>query len=120
MEVLGSNLEDLRRLSGIVHDMLFLSHADRGAKARRTAPISLASLATDVIDYHDAALEEAHLEVEVIGDAWLEVDAALVRRALSNLIGIKGNYFIYLRETAGKSGSCRIATPRSPSRHGPP
>ena len=46
MEVLGSNLEDLRRLSGIVHDMLFLSHADRGAKARRTAPISLASLAT--------------------------------------------------------------------------
>ena len=92
MEVLGSNLEDLRRLSGIVHDMLFLSRADRGAKARRTDPISLASLATDVIDYHDAALEEAHLEVEVIGDARLEVDAALVRRALSNLIGNATRY----------------------------
>src|SRR2546427_8416870 len=33
-EVLASNLEDLRRMAGIVADMLFLSQADRGQGAR--------------------------------------------------------------------------------------
>jgi len=34
-ETLGSNLEELQRLSHIVTDMLFLSQAERGAQARR-------------------------------------------------------------------------------------
>ena len=36
-ETLQSNLEELQRLSALVNDMLFLSHADRGAVARRGA-----------------------------------------------------------------------------------
>ena len=39
------NLEELQRLSAMVNDMLFLSHADRGAMARRGEPVSLAALA---------------------------------------------------------------------------
>ena len=91
-EVLGSNLEELRRLAGIVHDMLFLSHADRGATARREPTASLASIAATVVEYHEAALEEASLKVEIIGDAACEVDVALVRRALSNLVGNATRY----------------------------
>ena len=44
-ETLVSNLEELQRLSVMVNDMLFLSLADRGATARRGAPVSLAALA---------------------------------------------------------------------------
>ena len=51
-EVLGSNLEELQRLAGIVHDMLFLSQADRGASARRVPTPSLAALARQVSNYH--------------------------------------------------------------------
>ena len=91
-EVLGSNLEELRRLAGIVQDMLFLSHADRGATARREPTASLASLAATVVEYHEAALEEASLNVEIVGDAACEVDVALVRRALSNLVGNATRY----------------------------
>ena len=91
-DVLGSNLEDLRRLSGIVHDMLFLSQADRGAQARREAVPSLAELAAAVVEYHEAALEDAGLTVEIAGDAAADVDPGLRRRALSNLVGNATRY----------------------------
>jgi two-component system heavy metal sensor histidine kinase CusS len=87
IEVLASNLEDLRRLAGIVQDMLFLSRADRGAVARREPTPSLASVVAAVADYHDAALEEARLTLQIVGDACGDFDTGLLRRALSNLIG---------------------------------
>ena len=59
-EVLASNLEELHRLTAIVNDMLFLSQADRGVGARRAPVVSLASMAADVLDYHEAALAERH------------------------------------------------------------
>ena len=85
--VLASNLEEIGRLSGIVTDMLFLSQAERGGATRSRATVSLAAQAADVIDFHDAMLEEAGLRARVEGDASVDVDAALVRRALSNLLG---------------------------------
>jgi len=90
--VLGSNLEDLRRLSGIVHDMLFMSQADRGVQARRERVLSLALLATSVVEYHEAALEEAGVTIEIAGDAAADVDPGLLRRALSNLVGNATRY----------------------------
>lgn len=91
-EVLGSNLEELQRVAGIVHDMLFLSQADRGASARRVATPSLAALARQVSNYHEAALVDAGLELEVVGDASGGFDTPLLQRALSNLIGNATRY----------------------------
>ena len=85
-ELLGSNLEELERLTGIVRDMLFLSTAERGARARTTDVASLAAELREVVDYHEAALEEAGVGIEIAGDAAARVDVALLRRALSNLI----------------------------------
>jgi len=85
--VLASNLEEIGRLSGIVTDMLFLSQAERGTPMRTRAATSLAVQAGDVIDFYDAMLEEAGLRAEVAGDAMADVDAALIRRALFNLLG---------------------------------
>ncbi|MDO9596154.1 MAG: heavy metal sensor histidine kinase [Azoarcus sp.] len=85
-EVLGSNLEDLNRLASLVNDMLFLSKADRGERARRTPVGSLAELAAEVVEFHDAALQEAGVTVRVSGDSGGAFDAALLRRAVSNLL----------------------------------
>ena len=91
-EVLGGQLEDLQRMAGIVQDMLFLSQADRGATARREPVGSLAALAAQVADYHEAALAEAGLGLAVVGDAAGDFDVPLLRRALSNLLGNATRY----------------------------
>ena len=92
LDLLGSNLEELRRMAGIVNDMLFLSQASSGATARREPVESLAALAQDVSDYHEAAIAEAGLQLQINGDAAGEVDAPLLKRALSNLLGNATRY----------------------------
>lgn len=91
-EVLGSNLEELQRVAGIVQDMLFLSQADRGATARRVATPSLAAVAQQVCNYHEAALQDAGLTLDIDGDASGSFDVPLLQRALSNLIGNATRY----------------------------
>ncbi|MGL6291200.1 MAG: ATP-binding protein, partial [Silanimonas sp.] len=86
-ETLHSNLEELHRLRGIVNDMLFLSRADRGAEARREPVPGVAVLAAEVVEFHEAAIDEAGVRVDIDGDAAFDLDAALVKRALSNLLG---------------------------------
>jgi hypothetical protein len=86
-DTLASNLEEMQRLSAMVNDMLFLSNADRGAVARRGAPVSLATLARQVAEFHEGTLDEAGLTLDVVGDATVAVDEPLVKRALSNLLG---------------------------------
>lgn len=86
-DTLSSNLEEMQRLSAMVNDMLFLSHADRGAVARRGEPVSLATLAQQVAEFHEGTLDEAGLKLAVVGDAEVAVDEPLVKRALSNLLG---------------------------------
>lgn len=91
-EVLGSNLEELQRVAGIVHDMLFLSQADRGAAARRVSTPSLAALAQQVCNYHEATLVDAGLALDIVGDAKGCFDIPLLQRALSNLISNATRY----------------------------
>jgi two-component system heavy metal sensor histidine kinase CusS len=86
-DTLASNLEEMQRLSAMVNDMLFLAQADRGAVARRGAPVSLAALARQVVEFHEAPLEDAGLALEIEGDAVVPVDEPLFKRALSNLLG---------------------------------
>lgn len=91
-DLLGSNLEELRRLAGIIRDMLFLSHADSGKRAQGQWVNSVATLAHVVSEYHEAALADARLTVKVEGDAEGRFDDGLIKRALSNLLGNATRY----------------------------
>ncbi len=86
-DTLLSNLEEAQRLAALVNDMLFLSQADRGATARRGRSASLAELAAQVVEFHEALIEEAGLTVRIEGDAQAAVDEPLVKRAVANLLG---------------------------------
>lgn len=86
-EILSNNLEDLDRMAGIVRDMLFLAKADQGARVHSGTTHSLRQIAMEVMDFHEAPLLEAGLQAEIDGDASVTLDAGLIRRALSNLVG---------------------------------
>ncbi len=91
-EVLASHLEDLGRMAAMVGDMLFLSRADQGVGARETGVVSLAAVAQDVAEFYEAVALDADLQLAVSGDAQAQVDAPLVRRALSNLLSNATRY----------------------------
>lgn len=86
-DILSNNLEDLDRMAGIVRDMLFLAKADQGARVHSGTAHSLRQIAVEVLDFHEAPLLDADLQSEVDGDASVMLDAGLMRRALSNLVG---------------------------------
>jgi len=85
-DVLGSNLEELQRMSGIVNDMLFLSQADRGATARSSRTCNLRELVYEVLAYHEAEAFDAKVSFAVVGDKSAAVDRTLFQRAVSNLV----------------------------------
>jgi two-component system, OmpR family, heavy metal sensor histidine kinase CusS len=91
-DTMALSLEELQKLSSLVDDMLFLSHADRGARARRGAPRSLRALAEQAVEYHELSFEDAGVSAAVVGEAQAAVDDALIRRALSNLLGNAARY----------------------------
>lgn len=93
-DVIAANLDDLRRLAAIVNDMLFLSQADRNARARRIQVTSLSAAMDDIVDYHDAAFHERTLTVSRQGDAAGAFDVGLLRRALSNLLSNAARYAV--------------------------
>jgi two-component system heavy metal sensor histidine kinase CusS len=108
-------LEDLRRLSAIVADMLFLGRADRDAVAERATVASLEGLAREVAEYFEAAVLDRGLTLGISGDASAAVDPGLIKRALSNLLANavrhaeNGSRIAIEIERLDPSGEARIA-----------
>ncbi|MFT3799936.1 MAG: heavy metal sensor histidine kinase [Burkholderiaceae bacterium] len=119
-EFLASGLDDLHRLKGIVRDMLFLARADQGATVDRFPSSSLADVVRDVVDYHEAALDDARLRARIDGDADAPVDAMLIKRAVSNLLSnatrfaVPGSSVVIRIASDGASRSVAVANEGPP------
>jgi two-component system heavy metal sensor histidine kinase CusS len=85
-ETIGSNLEEIERMSQLVNDMLFLAGADQGERAQELALVDLAAEADRTLNYCEQLLREGGLTGSRIGQAAIECNPALVQRALVNLI----------------------------------
>ena len=86
VETLQSNLEELERLRAIVNDMLFLARADQGERATRLESVSLAAEVNKTVEFLDFIMDEAQVSVRVEGDAKAQIETALFRRAVTNLL----------------------------------
>ncbi|MCP1634273.1 heavy metal sensor histidine kinase [Kerstersia gyiorum] len=84
--LLGSNIEEIERLTGIVNDMLFLSCAGSGQRAADLSRVSLRAEALKTIDYLEPVFADYDVDVVVSGDTEASIDRRLFHRALGNLL----------------------------------
>lgn len=83
---MGSNLEELERMTSIVNDMLFLSHAHAGEHASQLTQVSLREETLKTAEYVEPSFAEKQLSLEVEGDITAHIDRRLFHRSLANLL----------------------------------
>ncbi|MEH5014231.1 heavy metal sensor histidine kinase [Phytobacter diazotrophicus] len=85
-DLLESNLEELARMTSIVNDMLFLSHAQAGEHATQLTEVSLREEAWKTAEYVEPSFAEKNLTINVEGDIIACIDRRLFHRSLANLL----------------------------------
>ncbi|TDV48138.1 two-component system heavy metal sensor histidine kinase CusS [Pseudomonas graminis] len=110
--LLASNLEELERISRMVESILFLARADEAQSALNRQTLNLADELQRVAGYFEGLAEERDIALHTKGDARIEADPLLLRRALSNLVANAIRYAdegsaIDIRVVVG-SRHCRI------------
>ena len=84
---LQSNLEELRRLSRMIEDMLFLANADNRLLAPRKEAIDLRLEVAKLVEFFEIAASERRVRVVQRGEApTIYGDRLMIQRALSNLL----------------------------------
>lgn len=107
-EVISSMLEEADRLTKLVESLLTLSRADSGAMPFRLEQTDLKALAAEVVDCLQVLAEEKgqELALEAAEPVFAEVDRAILRQALINLVD---NAIKYTQE----KGRIRVAVSRT-------
>ncbi|MDF0732920.1 heavy metal sensor histidine kinase [Pseudomonas entomophila] len=84
--LLGSNFEELQRLSRMIDNMLFLARAEHADHAIERTGLAVAQELARICEYFEdlAAERDVHLAWNGQGTVW--ADATLLRRALANLL----------------------------------
>ena len=85
-QVLESGLEEYARLARTIDSLLFLARADNAEMHLRRSRFDARRELDAVIEYHDAVAQEQGVELDCQGQATLDADPVLFRRAVSNLL----------------------------------
>jgi two-component system heavy metal sensor histidine kinase CusS len=85
-DVLASNSEELQRLARMVSDMLFLAKTENGLALPNPESIAVATQAQALLDFYEALAFEKEIYLVLSGDAIINSDRLMLRRALSNLL----------------------------------
>jgi two-component system heavy metal sensor histidine kinase CusS len=85
-EVLVSNVEEYERLARMIGDMLFLAQSENGLIVLHREQVDLAKETRELFDFFDALAEEKMLSLSLEGNAQVNGDKLMLRRALANLL----------------------------------
>ena len=84
--VIESSLEEYERLSRVIDNLLFLARTDTHNTMVRFSPINMRQEIDALLEYFEGLAEEKAIEVTSAGNALLNADPTLLRRALINLL----------------------------------
>lgn len=85
-EILSSNAEELERLARTISDMLFLAKSDNGLIVPSQETVKLETEIQDLFDFYEALAESRGLRLSRHGEASVQGDHLMLRRAISNLL----------------------------------
>jgi two-component system heavy metal sensor histidine kinase CusS len=85
-ETLYTNLEDLRHMSRMIDDMLFLAKADNGLIVPAQQPVALHALGLKLLDYYQILADESGIQLTLQGAATVQGDEQMLHRAMANLL----------------------------------
>ncbi|MGN7738608.1 heavy metal sensor histidine kinase [Pseudomonas sp. 22526] len=85
-ENLYSNLEDFKRMSRMIDDMLFLAKADNGLVVPKREWIALEGVVDTLLEYYYLLADERGIELKLSGSGSIQGDVLMVHRAISNLL----------------------------------
>ncbi|HEN8802403.1 heavy metal sensor histidine kinase [Pseudomonas sp. CM25] len=85
-EALHGNLEELQWMAQMINDMLFLAKADHGLLVPGQAPLALHEEVDALLEYYAPLAEDSDVQMLREGEALLQGDRHMLRRALSNLL----------------------------------
>jgi two-component system heavy metal sensor histidine kinase CusS len=84
--LLGSNYEELQRLSKMIANMLFLARSEHADNAIERKTLPVAEEFDRVDEYFEGLAEERGVQLEWHGEGSVWADPSLLRRALANLL----------------------------------
>jgi two-component system heavy metal sensor histidine kinase CusS len=110
-KLLGSNFEELQRLSTMTDNMLFLARAEHADHAILRQRLDIANELQRIVDYFEGLVEERQISMEWHGTGTMWADASLLGRALANLLSNAVRYAdagtrIVLRAVNTPTGTC--------------
>ncbi|GLO15563.1 two-component sensor histidine kinase [Pseudomonas putida] len=85
-EALHGNLEELQWMAQMINDMLFLAKADHGLLVPGHTPLLLHEEVNALLEYYAPLAEDSGVQMLREGEAVLQGDRHMLRRALSNLL----------------------------------
>ncbi|GAB2871029.1 sensor histidine kinase [Paraburkholderia jirisanensis] len=84
--LLGSNFEELQRMSKMIDNMLFLARAEHADHAIERKLLPVADEFERMAEYFEDLADDRGVRIEWRGDGDVYADALLLRRALANLL----------------------------------
>jgi two-component system, OmpR family, heavy metal sensor histidine kinase CusS len=84
--LLGSNFEELQRLSKMLENMLFLARTEQADNAIERTDVLLADEFERLQEYFEGIADERNVSLQWRGDGCVSADPLLLRRALGNLL----------------------------------
>ena len=85
-DILASNAEEFERLAKMVSDMLLLAKSENGIDLRYRERIQLHKEVLALFDFYEAVADEKHVILVLEGQAEIDGDKLMMRRAISNLL----------------------------------
>ena len=84
--LLQTHMEEYQHLTQLIDNLLFLTRSEQGQIQLNRKQLPAKDLINSIVEYYHSTALDKEIEIQVIGNARIEVDEHLFKRVISNVI----------------------------------